>query len=113
MMKVSRKVGRSSQKSTSISRRKKKKSNEKNNLGKSGKRSRGHKRVKTYKRVKIFHKGGAPPKIEYTANLEYKKKVWFLFLIIVKLVILKYLYLYLNHRDIQDVIRIRIHILSQ
>lgn len=73
MMKVSRKIGRSSQKSTSIYRRKKKKSNEKNNLGKSGKRSRGHKRVKTYKRVKIFHKGGAPPKIEYTANLEYKK----------------------------------------
>ena len=73
MMKVSRKVGRSSQKSTSISRRKKKKSNEKNNLGKSGKRSRGHKRVKTYKRVKIFHKGGAPHKTEYTANLEYKK----------------------------------------
>ena len=74
MMKVSRKIWRSSQKSTSIYRRKKKKSNEKNNLGKSGKRSRGHKRVKTYKRVKIFHKGGAPPKIEYTANLEYKKK---------------------------------------
>ena len=73
MMKVSRKVGRSSQKSTSISRRKKKKSNEKNSLGKSGKRSRGHKRVKTYKRVKIFHKGGAPHKTEYTANLEYKK----------------------------------------
>ena len=73
MMKVSRKVGRSSHNSTSISRRKKKKSNEKNNLGKSGKRSRGHKRVKTYKRVKIFHKGGAPPKIVYDAYLEYKK----------------------------------------
>ena len=42
MMKVSRKIWRSSQKSTSIYRRKKKKSNEKNNLGKSGKRSRGH-----------------------------------------------------------------------
>jgi hypothetical protein len=57
-MKVSRKVGRSSHNSTSISHRKKKKSNEKNILGKSGKRSRGHKRMKTYKHVKIFHKGG-------------------------------------------------------
>lgn len=76
-MKVSRKVGRSSHhNSTSISHRKKKKSNEKNSLGKSGKRSRGHKRVKTYKRVKIFHKGGAH-KIEYDAGLvEYKKISW-------------------------------------
>jgi len=80
MMKVSRKIGRSSQNSTSISRRKKKKSNEKNSLGKSGKRSRGHKRVKTYKRVKIFHKGGAH-EIKYDAGLlEYKKKSWFPFL---------------------------------
>ena len=72
MMKFSRKIGRSSQNSTSIS-RKKKKSNEKNGLGKSGKRSRGHKRAKTYKRVKIFHKGGAH-EIKYDAGpLEYKK----------------------------------------
>jgi hypothetical protein len=75
-MKFSRKIGRSSHhNSTSISRRKKKKSNEKNSLGKSGKRSRGHKRVKTYKRVKIFHKGGAHKiETEYDAGLvEYKK----------------------------------------
>jgi hypothetical protein len=65
-MKVSRKVRRSSHNSTSISHRKKKKR-------KSGKRSRGHKRMNTYKRVKIFHNGGAH-KIEYDAGLvEYKK----------------------------------------
>lgn len=76
-MKVSRKVGRSSHhNSTSISHKKKKKSNEKNSLGKSGKRSRGHKRMKTYKRVKIFHKGGTH-KIEYvTDDIDYKKISW-------------------------------------
>jgi len=61
-MKVSRKVGRRSRSSSSVSRRRLRNKNRKHTKtqkgGKHGKRGRGHKRVRTYKHGRRFHRGG-------------------------------------------------------